>query len=207
MDLYLVRHGQTEWNKQGVMQGRLDSPLTELGRKQAYSLAQRLAHEHYDAVYASPTPRAHNTARIIFQDRDVHIGLDERLREIYMGDWEGLTFETVQAREAEQFDHFCNRPHLFNKAGAETYQELFDRVSAFIRDLEAQHMEQKVLVVTHGATLLGFIMHYKKENLADFWEWGLCPPASLTHISVHQNEAEVISFGDNSHYQGVLDES
>lgn len=204
MELYLIRHGQTEWNQEGRMQGRLDSPLTPLGREQAVLLGQRLQQETWDAVYCSPTGRAFTTARLILSGREDLIVTDERLREIDMGPWEGRTFYQVERDHPVEFQDFIHRPDLFRFPGAEDYQSLLQRAGSYIEDIQTRHAGQRVLTVTHGGTLLAILTYVEKTPLAALWERGLVPPASLTSLELDGRGWVLHSLGDISHYQEVL---
>lgn len=91
--VYLTRHGETEWNEKGIMQGWGDSPLTELGKNQAKWLGERIRDLHIDVIYASPIGRAFNTAEIIRGDREIPLIAYDGLKEIKIGGWEGLNQE------------------------------------------------------------------------------------------------------------------
>ncbi len=144
-DLYLMRHGQTEWNAQGRMQGRLDSPLTPLGQAQARRLAWLVRDLRGVARYASTAGRAQQTARIVFGGQDFRA--DERLHEIDIGDFTGRLWEELRATHPAIFgsgglDWYDRAP------GGEHFAGLEARVRAFLDDLTGP-----ALIVTHGITL------------------------------------------------------
>ena len=91
MKLILIRHGRTDWNVQGRVQGRTDIPLDETGRRQAAAVAQRLSGIRLNAIYASPLTRAHDTAKAVAAFHDCDIYVSEKLTEINFGAWEGKT--------------------------------------------------------------------------------------------------------------------
>ena len=106
---YLVRHGQTQWNLQGRIQGHTDVPLGELGRRNVRAQAKRLDGLTFAAVYASDLSRTVETARILVNAADVSVQTDPNLREFSYGQWEGLTLEEVQARDSEGFGQRFNQ--------------------------------------------------------------------------------------------------
>ena len=116
-ELYLIRHGETEWNRSGLWQGHSDSPLTENGIVQAQSLGQRFAEEglSFDAVYSSDLGRAHETCKLLtepIQQTD-KIQLDPEIRERALGHLEGLTFQQIQERYPEEGRlHASGDPHF-----------------------------------------------------------------------------------------------
>lgn len=111
--LYITRHGQTQWNVEGRMQGSLDSPLTGEGVRQAQALADRMAGVPLDAIYSSPTPRSWATAETLRGVRDLPLHAEARIREICMGAWEGQRDDALKADHPEQFGAFWKTPHLY----------------------------------------------------------------------------------------------
>lgn len=143
-DLYLMRHGETEWNVAGRLQGRLDSPLTPRGLRQAQRQRDLIGNLQMDR-YSSPQRRAVLTAQTVFGTTD--FAQDDRLAEIDVGDFTGLSLPELQS------DH----PQVFENAGifwydrtpnGERFAQLQHRVTAFLRDLSGPAM-----IVTHGVTL------------------------------------------------------
>ena len=89
MKLYLVRHGETDWNKQKRIQGQVDIPLNAFGRSLAKKTAEGLKSIPFDVCYSSPLGRAEETARLILNERDVPIITDNRIMEMAFGEYEG----------------------------------------------------------------------------------------------------------------------
>ena len=145
-ELYVLRHGETVWNREGRMQGALDSELTELGQAQAKAMGGLLAGINLDGheLYCSPLGRAQATARLAF-DRPAR--LDPRLREIGVGQWAGLTRPEILARwpvmtaDEDWLDFYSRAP------GGEGLDALWDRVAALLADLTGP-----AVIVTHGVT-------------------------------------------------------
>ncbi len=147
--IYLVRHGQTEWNSIGRFQGALNSPLTELGKQQASRVASILLREVKDAskvqLVSSPLGRAVETANIIAEALKLQAVMDARLTEISMGDWNGLTYsEIVSGWREALFDATDDDWHFRSPTG-ETYDDVMKRVSSWLRDLN-----QDMIAVAHG---------------------------------------------------------
>ena len=140
MTLLFLRHGQTDWNAQGLFQGRTDIPLNETGRKQAREQAKALlSHEPpVDAIYASPLKRAVETAEIAGQALRLPIHTDERLVERCFGDLEGTPIVRGLGEEG------------LARHGAESFAALHGRVKGFLDDIAARHPGQCVLVAAHG---------------------------------------------------------
>lgn len=153
--LWLLRHGQTEWNREGRLQGWQDSPLTEQGEDQARLAAGRLAAQGLgagDSVLrlVSPLGRAVATARLAFGD--LPFETDKRLIEIGTGDWTGLHLKTLETNHPELF---AQGPRVWYDAapGAETFAGLARRIADFYGDLPTRAAGRSVVIITHGVTL------------------------------------------------------
>jgi 2,3-bisphosphoglycerate-dependent phosphoglycerate mutase len=141
-EILLVRHGETDWNRERRVQGHTDRPLNDEGRKQAQALARELAGDNVDAVYSSDLVRAHETARIVAGRLGLDVIVLPELRERDFGTWEGLTDDEILAR----FPQAHNGPW----GDAESREEMLDRVREAIARIAAAHPNGSVLVITHG---------------------------------------------------------
>jgi broad specificity phosphatase PhoE len=150
--ILLVRHGETEWNLQRRIQGRLDSPLTERGRAQAHAIGQlvrSLPDAAFVRIVASPLGRAQRTAEIIAAhlDAEAELVIDDRLREISVGSWDGLTYRDIEIRSPGVFDGDGRHDWYFRAPDGETYAAFAARVAEWL----AEVTEARLLVaVTHG---------------------------------------------------------
>ncbi|MHA3916784.1 histidine phosphatase family protein [Halovulum sp. GXIMD14793] len=150
-ELYVMRHGQTEWNVAGRWQGKLDSPLTKVGREQAHRLGEILRRHGAGPatyrIYCSPKGRARATAEIAIAGRGGTVIYDDRLQEIDVGDWTGKTRDEIYdtnpwiTDETPFLDIYANAPK------AESFDDLWNRVSGFLQDLTGPS-----LIFTHGIT-------------------------------------------------------
>ena len=151
MRLLLVRHGETDWNLGSRFQGHADPPLNETGRAQARELAAALADRSFDAVYSSPLRRAFETAEIIAAPHGLQPVPDPGLREVAVGEWQGLTREEVERRFPEQYRRWLGFGQGWDEG--ETYEEMGRRVVATLLDLARRHDGETVLCVTHGGPI------------------------------------------------------
>lgn len=150
--LVLVRHGQTDHNREGRLQGQVDIPLNANGLRQAATLAASVAQDPPDVIVASPLQRAHETARIIGEACGLDVSTDESLLERSFGVWEGLKGDEIRRRWPEQHADWRNhRPVL--GVGVEDRPEVGARVSTACRELLAEHPGRTVMVVGHGAAI------------------------------------------------------
>jgi broad specificity phosphatase PhoE len=156
MYLYLVRHGETDWNHLGRIQGRIDTPLNSRGLAQAQRLAARLAEERIECIYTSPLVRARTTAEIIGSQVNQLPISDERLIERDPGKVEGLTLSEIEVEFPAVFRAWRQDSHSLLLPGAENQQAFCERVSAFLESMQVKHPREHLVVVTHGGTLAMF---------------------------------------------------
>jgi probable phosphoglycerate mutase len=150
--ILLARHGETDWNRDGIWQGWADPPLNETGRRQARELAEQLRDVPFDAVYASDLRRASETAAIVGAPHGVPIVVDADLREIDIGSWSGLTRAEIEAR-------FPNG----ERPDGETREQHAARVLAAVERIARENPGRRVLLVTHGGTMRALHGHVSDE--------------------------------------------
>jgi len=169
--IWLVRHGQTEFNKQRRYQGVADSPLTHYGLLQAHALARRLRRIPFKVAVVSPCLRAQVTAETILADRDAAIVDDPRWRETNHGRWEGLTYQEVRARfPDEAAARFADALHG-RPAGGESLAEVAQRVVEGWRALLQQHSGGRILVVTHATPVQLALCLVSGMTPTLYWRW------------------------------------
>jgi len=154
--LYLVRHGQTEFNAIGRWQGQSDSPLTRLGREQAITVAAILRREIADAgatIFSSPLGRAAETAAIIADALRITqpVIFDDRLKEVRMGSWDGLTSAEIEDGWPNARNGLGANEWFFHSPDGESYDEMLARVTAVLESLLCDDIGPKI-VVCHGVT-------------------------------------------------------
>ena len=151
--VYLIRHGQTEWNAEGRWQGQLDVPLSGEGRLQARALAHELAERGIQAVFASDLMRAAETARILAGQASAPLYLDARLRELHLGVFQGLTHAEIRARYPEH-DEGMKRDYLhYVIPGGESRLTMQDRMHQAWLEILARPEEGPVAIVSHGGSI------------------------------------------------------
>ena len=156
--VYLTRHGETEWNEKGIMQGWGDSPLTELGKKQAEWLGERMKDLHIDVIYTSPIGRALNTAKIVRGDREIPLVEHDELKEIQIGGWEGLNQDEMKNLSEDNYYNFWNVPSKYIPTGdGETFNEVKERSFNAISEIIEKEKGKTILIVTHTLTLKSYL--------------------------------------------------
>jgi broad specificity phosphatase PhoE len=191
-ELYLVRHGETEWNAARRIQGRTDIPLNDTGREQARQAAELLARRRWQGVYTSPLGRAHETARII-ADRLGLAGVTDidALVERDYGEAEGMGFDEIEALY----------PEGVRAPGQETREEVAARVVPALLELAERHPGERLVIVSHGGAI---------RSVLQTAEPGTRHPR-ITNASVHSFRVEdgalrLIAFDDPIEEESLLPE-
>lgn len=169
MKLYIIRHGETDWNKTFRLQGQSDIPLNEYGRELARITSDALKDITFDVIYSSPLSRALETAQIMRRDRLVDIVTDDRLVEISFGVDEGRNKDEL----GEHFSNFFFAPDQFIPSeGGETYEAVCARAADFFRERIEPLRESKktVLIVAHGTMNKALMLHMKNIAIRDIWK-------------------------------------
>jgi len=165
--IFMVRHGQTEWNKEHRLQGHKNSPLTELGRQQAIQTKQSLAQYEIHKAYVSPLQRARDTLSLIVDDRDIDVVIVDHLKEMNLGVWEGKTKPETQASDPEQYKYFWEEQDKFVLSGAETYKQLQTRVVEALDAIFLKEKGKNILVVSHWIAIKAAMAHYYSTPLSE----------------------------------------
>jgi 2,3-bisphosphoglycerate-dependent phosphoglycerate mutase len=151
--LLLVRHGQSTWNHEHRIQGQLDPPLSDEGRRQAAQLGRRLAGRPFAGLYSSDLKRAAETSRLIGEAVGIEPSPMAELREIYLGDWEGLQTEDVAVRFPQAWAAWAEEPDWDLVPGGERSAAFEARVASALESIFDRHQRGDVLVVTHGGVI------------------------------------------------------
>ena len=151
--IYFVRHGETDYNKAGKAQGHMDIPLNEVGLSQAQETADKLKDVDIDMIYSSPLKRARVTADIVNKYHNVKVVEDDRLRELYLGNRQGVVLKDCSKEEIAEF---LRDPKKF---GAESYEELCSRVEEIYKEIELVAKDKNVLIVSHGGVYRAIVRY------------------------------------------------
>jgi len=196
--LYVVRHGATDWNQSGRIQGHIDIPLNKTGRAQARLASIRLAAVCATALYSSDLLRAYETAQIIGQATGLQVVQKPGLREINFGVWQGLSSPQIRERDPDVYAARRANPYDVAPAGAETWRHFYDRAVRAVHEILAATEAQRVIVVTHsgvctalGLRALGFDCTGKRTF--DSHNCG------IHTIAVHGDTWRAVVFNDITH--------
>ena len=200
---FIVRHGETEWNILGRIQGHSDVPLSQNGRDQAHTVARRLAQAPVDVAYCSDLSRASETARIILGDRNIPLHAIPELRERYYGVFEGLTLEERRGQYPEMFTASLVKDLDFAPKGGESARATCARMTNFIAGLRARHPEETVLIVGHGGSLKAAIIALMELPLEANWRFAMSN-CSLSVFDTYTDNAVLRLYNDTSHLDGLV---
>lgn len=187
MKLYLIRHGETSWNKERRLQGQVNIPLNENGLSVARMTAEGLRSVAFDAVYSSPLARAYQTACVVTEGRYPVIP-DDRIMEMGFGPLEGycISRDGYDVPDPTFIYYFTDPEKYVNPEGAESYQSVCERTGDFLRELieNPENQDKTILVSMHGAALRGLLLNALNKPLSEFWKGGVHRNCAVTILDV-----------------------
>ncbi len=169
MKIYFIRHGQTDWNKQGKMQGSTDIALNETGLEQAANVASSLVSNNaeFKKIFSSPLSRASKTAEIIGQKLDLGVEHLEELKEFYFGEWEGAYSQDLKDNDLSGFNNWLENAFLITPPGGESLKDVQDRLKVFLGKSGLLEFKTDIAVVAHQGTLVALKALITGANTAD----------------------------------------
>lgn len=208
MKIYILRHGETDWNRQRLLQGRSNIGLNENGRKLARETAEGMKEIPFDLVFTSPLDRAKETARIVLNGRDIPMIEDERIMEISFGTYEGKPWRKTEDFEGDpNIYNFFNHPELYRTVeGGESLEHLAKRTAEFMRDIcsRPELQDKTVLVSTHGAATRGLLNSLREWEMKDFWGGRVSPNCGVSIIE--STDGHPVLLEQNKTYYTVVEE-
>lgn len=173
--LWLIRHGQTDWNKEGRYQGQLDIPLNAEGLLQAEEAAGRIiaSGKRFSAIYSSDLLRARQTAEIVARRLSLEIQLDTRLREIHLGHWQGRLHAEVRKERSAASATMTDTtqvadPNVPHAPGGETVTQVAERACQAVDSIIHRYPQGSVIVVAHGVVIASLLCAARGVPLCDF---------------------------------------
>ncbi len=199
MHLFLVRHGETEANRQGLALGRADVPLNENGRKQATQLSAALSGEPIVAVYSSPLARAVETAGPIAAAHRLPVEIEPTLIEMDIGDLDGLTFAQVRERYPRLLELWTSADGPNERMpGGEALQDVQRRAIEAVRRIAQRHADATACVVTHNFVILAVLADVLGIDLAGFRRLRH-NVAAITTLELSRGRWRVVRLNDCCH--------
>jgi alpha-ribazole phosphatase len=166
--LILIRHGETQWNKEELFRGRSDIPLNDIGVRQAGLLAGYLADTKIQAIYSSPLLRALKTAQVIASRHSLEVKTEPGLIDMSFGEWEGKTLASVRAEYPVLFEKWAEHPERAKIPGGETLDDMRQRALQVVENVVRQY-SGTVLLVSHRAVLKELICALLGLDSSHFW--------------------------------------
>ena len=177
MKLYLIRHGETDWNIVKRLQGATDISLNENGEALAKLTAEGMKDIAFDVIYTSPLKRAYRTAEIMKNGRNIPLIKEERIREICFGDYEGLVSKSEGYSIPDpDFKFFFTKTDCYKTPpNGEPIEELLGRTNDFLEELKTREdlQDKTILISSHGAAVRALLSNIEKCDLAHFWGEGV----------------------------------
>jgi broad specificity phosphatase PhoE len=200
--LLLIRHGESEWNRDGIIQGFQDCDLSDLGREQAVRLRERLDLEKIDVAYSSTATRAMDTVRIALGHR-LHIETRPNLREINLGEWEGVKAAELKRRLPEETEMWFREPSKVRIKGAESLRAFRSRTTKEIERIRGQHQDAGIVIVAHGGVICTYMTSLLGLKLDDMWRFKI-RNASITKVIFPMGKPRIEVLNDISHLDGAV---
>jgi broad specificity phosphatase PhoE len=168
MNLILIRHGETDWNRIGRCQGVADIVLNENGKKQARELAHSLRDHNIKAIYSSDLKRARETAQHIAEHHNITVQLEPGLQEMNQGDLEGLSFPDIRDKYAEVLKQWRESPETLRLPSGESLVEVQNRAWKVFEKVHQNHIGETVVVVSHNLTIITLLCKITRVGLKGF---------------------------------------
>ncbi|HAQ06735.1 MAG TPA: histidine phosphatase family protein [Bacillus bacterium] len=199
LHLYVIRHGETEWNVEKRSQGRLDSELTDKGKNDARALGKRLKDIEFQHIITSPSKRTMETAKLVKGDRPIALTTDDRLLEINLGAWQGKTEDEIRMAFPEEYHLYWNQPEAYTSQEGESFLEVQLRTETFLNELEQNFTEGNVLVVTHGVVIKTLYLICRGASIHEIWHPPFIHGTSLTTVNISDGKRELLLEGCSAH--------
>lgn len=199
LKIYFLRHGETTASRTGGYCGALDMDLTDVGTQMAQAFAAAYRDLPWAAVYASPRRRTVATAQPLCDAIGMAMQLREGLREIEYGQWEGLSVEQVRQQYEEDYVRWLTEPAWNPPTGGETAVQVASRASLVIAEIEQQHPDGNVLVVSHKATIRILLCSLLGIDLGRFRDRIDMPVASVSVVKFDVHGPLLERLGDRAH--------
>lgn len=198
--LWLVRHGETDWNVEQRFQGTSDQLLNATGEAQAQSLAPRLADIAFDGIYSSDLKRVKRTAELALDGSLEGVTLDSRLQELDFGEWEGLSWREVREQFPDEFAIWADDREQ-NPHGGERITDVVRRVELFLNDMQRQHgKDDHVLIFAHGGVFAVMVCMLLDTDPSKWWRYRFLN-CTLSEIELANRGAILTKLNDDSHFR------
>lgn len=195
-----MRHCEARGNTDGVFQGHSDCEISDRGYIQLDLLSIRCRNMPIDVIYSSPLKRAYKTAEAINRFHGLEIRVDDRLKEINGGEWEGIPYDDLPKLYPKDFEIWRNRPYEFAPNSGETMREVYDRMWECITDIVKENPGKTVCVTSHGCAIRNFLCRALHKPIEQITEIDWCDNTAISRIDFDDElNSHVIYMNDASH--------
>jgi len=201
--IYLIRHGETEWNREEIFRGRADIPLNRTGRRGARAAARALRNYRIAEIFSSPLSRAWETARPLAADRNLKIIPAPALIDIDFGKWQGIPKEKIRENQARLYRIWEKHPEKMQFPGGESLARVRSRAVKFLRRFSRAAPEQEIALVSHRVVLKLLALSLLGLNNSHFWEVQLDPASVSTFEIPLSGRPRVLCLNDTCHLQDL----
>ncbi|MFW6278643.1 MAG: alpha-ribazole phosphatase [Bacillota bacterium] len=199
-ELIIIRHGETDWNKQHKYQGQQDIDLNQQGYQQARQTGSYLASRKIDALYSSDLKRAYHTAQKINQYQELEIQCQKKLREMDFGTWEGLTYQEIKEKNPQLLAEWNRDPAKINPPRGENLQIVQQRAKKCFQEIIADNEGKKVLIVSHGGVIKVFLATILNMDLKNYWQFNV-DQTGINIIKFYEGKAIIKQLNNRSHLE------
>ena len=188
--IYVIRHGQTNYNLEKKVMGRVDAPLNEIGIDQAYFTKEKLKDINIDLIISSPLLRTKQTTEIINNEKNIPVVYDSRIIERDFGEFENLHYDEYDNETL--WDYYKNEKY----AKAESMKEFFDRIYSFLDDINKKFKDKNILLITHGGVSVAINCYFNKH----------IPEGSLSNTNLFLKNCEIATYLKNNKSVDMFDD-
>ncbi|MBU3143502.1 alpha-ribazole phosphatase [Clostridium sp. CF012] len=196
MNIYLLRHGQTEENRRGSYYGNLDISLNEIGISQGNKANAFFNDIKLDRVYVSDKKRTREMANLVLGQVEIQVIQDNRINETNFGDFEGKTYEEIKTRYPKECVSWQNNWMEFVPPSGESYIELCERVKGFMEDIKKLECDN-ILICTHSGVIRAIYCYVMNENIDLFWKFG-CKNGDISVIKYEYGNLYIDAINHNA---------
>jgi len=203
--IYLVRHGQTAWNKEEIFRGRTDVPLDETGLKQAELAGEYFKGMEIHAIYSSPLSRAWQTAQKIAQFHDLKVQPLDGIIDMSFGNWEGRPHQEIREHDRETYRQWRDEPHLARLPGGESLDDVRLRSMASLEEVIRSHPGKTLVLVSHRVVCKVLICAILGLDNSHFWQ--ITQDTTAINLIQYKNGRYILSFmNETCHLKALKEE-
>ncbi|MGB7574621.1 MAG: histidine phosphatase family protein [Thermodesulfobacteriota bacterium] len=202
--IYLVRHGQTAWNKEEIFRGRTDIPLDETGLKQAELVGQYFKGMEIYGIYSSPLSRAWQTAQKVAQFHDLKVQPLQGILDMSFGNWEGRPHQEIRESDSNTYRQWVETPHLVRLPGGESLDDVRVRAMAAVEELIRNHPGKTLILVTHRVVNKVLICGILSLDNSHFWQ--ITQDTTAINLIQHRNGKYILSLMNETCHLKLLKE-